>query len=211
MKTNILIIRFHYQEADLRFDWRFDYFKAMVLPRILKQTDQNFDIGIRCNPKHDELFKALSPKIKTFHTKNDDARYKVGRNGKKYFEDFVAWVDVVGLEKYDIQTGIDSDDLMGPNYIKMVNEAMAGQKEATHACFQPELFDLKTLTTKPMMRYYEIRGSAFMALYQPDKTNYRFLYERSHISLFKFAKRSIILPKGHCWATAHWINESTGK
>jgi len=211
MKSNILIIRFHYSENDQRFDWRFGYFKAMVLPRIINQTDQNFDIGIRCNPKHADLFKALSDKIITFQTKNDDARYKTGNKGKKYFEDFVRWDDVIGLEKYDIQTGIDSDDLMDLDYIKIVNKAMAGRREATHLCFQPELFDLKTLEIRPMQRYHETKGSAFMALFQPNKSNYKFLYERSYLTLFKYAKKSIVIPRGHCWATAHWINESTGK
>jgi len=210
MKSHVLTIRFHYAENDPRFEWRLEYFKKEVLPRILKQTDQNFDIAIRCNPKHAEIFKKLSPKIITFQTKNDEARYKTGKNGKKYFEDFVQWEDVRGLKKYDIQSGLDSDDLIGPRYIEAIQEALAGEKEATHICFQPQTFNLKTKRIKPMMRYHGTRGSAFMSLYQPNKENYKFIYCGSHISLWKNAKKSITLPQGHCWATIHDINESTG-
>jgi hypothetical protein len=210
MKTNVLIIRFHYAAGDPRFPWRFDYFKAMVLPRILMQTDKNFDIAIWCNPAHDYLFTALSEKIKVFHAKKETVEYKI-KSGKKYYYDFIQYEDLEGLPKYDIQTGIDSDDLMGPDYIKVVNMQMESARVATHLSFQPRTFNLKNLQIKPMMTYGEKRGSAFMALYQPDKTKYKFLYCASHIGLWRQAERSIILPAGHCWATIHWLNESTGK
>lgn len=211
MKDHIIIIRFHYREDDPRFGWRLSYFKAMVLPRILNQTDKNFDIGIRCNPAHAEIFKKLSDKIIPFRTKNDSARYKTGKNGKKYFEDFVQWEDVIGLKKYNIQSGLDSDDLIGPRYIEVIHSALEDAAEATHISFQPRTFNIKTLETRPMMRYHARRGSAFLSLYQPDKTNYKFIYCGSHISMWKNAKKSITLPQGHCWATIHRINESTGK
>ena len=210
MKTHVLIIRFHYNEDDPRFEWRLAYFKAMVFPRILKQTYKDFDIAIWCNPKHDEIFKALSPRIKVFHSKIDTVKYKPGRNGKRYYYDFVQFEDLEGLEKYDIQTGIDSDDLMGPNYMKISAMVMKGE-HSIHASFQPMSFNMKTLQVKPMMRYHARRGSAFLSIYQPDKTRYKFLYCDSHIGMWKHAKKSIALPAGHCYATIHDINESTGK
>jgi len=211
MKSHIVIIRFHYKEDDPRFCWRLAYFKAMVLPRLLNQSHPNFTIGIRCNPCHEEIFKKLSDKIITFQTKDDSARYKIGNNNKKYFEDFVKWDDVIGLEKFDIQSGLDSDDLIGKDYIKIINESFDKETKKTHLCFQPQLFNAMTLQTKPMMQYHSKRGSAFMALYQPNKEDYHFIYEISHISLWKLANKSIIIPAGHCWATAHLLNESTGK
>jgi len=82
MNNHVLIIRFHYEKNDPRFDWRLAYFKAMVLPRILNQSYKNFDIAIWCNPEHDEIFKALSPRIKVFHSKIDTVKYKERANGK---------------------------------------------------------------------------------------------------------------------------------
>jgi len=210
-KTHCLVIRFHYEKDDPRFDWRFSYFKAMVLPRILNQTVKNFDIAIWCNPYHDELFKSLSPRIKVFHAKVDSVQYKTLR-GKKYYYDFVKWEDLEGLEKYDIQSGIDSDDLIEPNYIEIIEMHLFNATIPTHLCFQPKTFNLKTLRVKPMMNYHLKRGSAFFSLYQPDKDrNYKFIYCDSHISMWKYAKRSIVIPAGHCWATIHNLNESTGK
>jgi hypothetical protein len=73
------------------------------------------------------------------------------------------------------------------------------------------MIDIKTKKIKPLGRYSENRGSAFMALYQPDKTNYRFIYEESHISIIKKADIKVILPIGYCYASVHSFNESTGK
>lgn len=210
VKSHVLIIRFHYAQDDERFEWRLNYFKAMVLPRILNQTNNNFDIAIRCNPWHKEIFESLSPRIKTFQVKNEGARYKIGKRGLKYFHDFVKWDDVIGLEKYDIQTGIDSDDLIGPEFMEKVNQAIEGEHESVHVCFQPMLFDLRDMKTRGMRRYGPGRGSAFLSLYQPDKKDYKFLYCDSHISMWKYAKKSKVIASGHCWATAHWLNESTG-
>lgn len=213
MKTSF-IIRFHYSDEDPRFKWRLNYFTKETLPRILKQTDQDFDICIRCNPWHDEIFKALSPRIKTFKVKNEEARHFLGRNNKQYFEDHAQWEDVIGLEKYDLQMGLDSDDLIDKNYVFLIKKEVEKLKEhykSIHISFQPQVYNLKTGKKKGMMLYTPTRGSAFMALYQGDKTNYKFIYCMSHISLYKCAEKSVTIPVGHCWATVHDINESTGK
>jgi hypothetical protein len=186
----------------------------MVLPRILSQRDKDFDIAIWCEPHHDELFKALSPRIKVFHAKKETVEYrKSPENGKTYYYDFIDFEDLEGLEKYDIQIGLDSDDLIKDDYVDVIKHVISQENSnrSLHVCFQPRTFDVKTLLTRGMRQYNSKRGSAFMALYQPDKTNYRFIYCRSHITLYKVAEKSIILPEGHCWASIHWINESTGK
>ena len=212
--TTAFIIRFHYNEDDPRFKWRFEYFNKAVLPKILKQKDQDFDICIRCNPVHNQLFMDLCPKIKTFQVKNEQARYFKGRNNKQYFEDHVDWCDVIGLEQYDLQIGLDSDDLIDEHYVELIKKEVAKYKEhykSLHICFQPMMYRLKNGKKKAMMAYTPTRGSAFMALYQPDKINYKFIYCMSHISLCKLVEKSVVIPQGHCWATAHNINESTGK
>lgn len=208
--THILITRFHYPLHDPRFRWRLAYYRSMVLPRLLQQTDQNFVIGIWCNPAHDKIFKSLSDKIIPFHVKSSHISYRQTRL-KKYFYDFNSWNNVVGLEKYDIQSGLDSDDLVSLDYIETINKAFASKTERTHLSFQPLIFNAKTLTTKDMWNKYGSRhGSAFFSLFQPDKEDYHFIYETSHLRLWKFAKESITLPAGKCWATVHYINESTG-
>lgn len=213
--TKAFIIRFHYAKDDPRFTWRFEYFKSKVLPRIHDQTIKDFDICIRCNPWHDELFKNLGLKI--FHIDEEVVRYK-GSGRKKYFHDFVLFERCIGLEKYDLQMGLDSDDLIEPNYVERFIQEIENIKEkfpmkTIHLCFQPQSINIRNGQRKigEFHEYTPMKGSAFMALYQPKKENYKFIYCESHMTLWKHADFSKVLPRGYCYATIHDINESTGK
>lgn len=203
-----VIIRFHYQENDPRFEWRFAYFKAMVLPRILNQSVSHFDIAIWCNEWHEERFEKLSNRIVTFRTKEDPTRRK-----GIYFVDFAPWNEVRGIPKYEIQSGLDSDDLITPDYIETIEKTIAEKSggKPMHLSFQPLIFSTQKLGTQSIgITYHPKKGSAFFSIYQPAGTEpYRFAYENSHLKLWKFFPKSITLPKGKCWATAHNLNEST--
>jgi len=210
-----MIIRFHYAAADKRFDWRFKYFRDEVLPRILAQKNQNFDIAIRCNPEHDKLFQDLHPSIKTFHVRNERVTYFKSKNGKRYFHDHARWDEVEGLPMYDIQMGLDSDDLIDPDYVHIIRancrafmRKNLGKK--LHISFQPRKLYLKNGYETGMMEYTPTRGSAFMALFQPIKdATYKFIYHTSHLNLWKVADKSITIPQGHCTVSIHGHNEST--
>lgn len=215
--THAVIIRMHYPPGDPRFAWRLAYFYSMVLPRLLAQTDQNFDIWIRCRAEDVAVIQSLHPRLHTFQVKNE-AEQSVQKYGRRYFQDFVPWADVVGLPQYDIQTGLDSDDLVRKDFIERISyevgqwkDSTLGKGHALHISFQPQLFDLKTLQQYSMsQRYNPKKGSAFMALYQPNfGPGYRFIYEDSHLRLWRFAAHSITLPVGYCWASCHDLNEST--
>lgn len=209
------IIRFHYKQNDPRFAWRFQYFKEKVLPRIKAQTVKDFDICVWCNEWHKVLFEELG--LKTFGVKEEKIKYKI--NGRfRYFHDFVKWDNVVGLEKYDLQMGVDSDDLIEKNYVEKIIEELEKFKlsnptKSLHLSFQPQTINIRNGRKKigELHRYKPTKGSAFMALYQPNKDKYEFIYCESHITLWKHADFSITLPKGYCYATIHSLNESTGK
>jgi hypothetical protein len=209
---HVVIIRMHYPRGDERFKWRFKYFKRMVLPRLLAQTDQDFDIAIRCNPIHNKLFERLSQKIKTFRVLNESERYKIVKI-KRYFLDFAPWSDVVGLEKYQIQSGLDSDDLIAENYIETIKKEVAkyDKNKTLHMSFQPGIFNADTEQKHRInIRYSEKKGSAFFSIYQPNNSReYYFAYEFSHLELGKHFDKSIILPAGFCWASVHGHNIST--
>ena len=213
MKTHVVIIRMHYPDGDSKFEWRFAYFRSVVLPRLLKQTRSNFDIAIRCNPVHAERFKALSNRIIPFCVKDEKSRYiKRAGSKKRYFVDFVPWKDVIGLKKYDIQTGIDSDDLIAKDYIEIIQNQVDSNdpKRSLHISFQPGIFDLWGLEKKPIgIKYRQGVGSAFLSIYQPNKDKYMFVYEHSHLKIGRLLDRSIVLPEGHCWASVHGLNIST--
>lgn len=209
--THALIIRFHYEKDDKRYPWRLAYFKSMVLPRILNQTVKNFEIYMRVNPWQVEEVKALDPRINIFMVEHEKADYKY-TGGKKYFLDFVPYKQVCGLPMFDIQSGLDSDDLIAPDYMETVQRVISEQgDERVHVCYQPEIFDLKDLKIRPIgTTYTPTKGSAFLSLYQPKKIReYKFIYEESHLKMGRGIK-SIVLPAGKCWATVHGKNESTG-
>lgn len=207
--TCAFIIRFHYKENDQRFEWRLKYFKEEVLPRIRAQTEKGFDVCVRCNPAHYEIFKNLG--CKPFHVKNEYANYVLSPNGMyKYFYDFVKWEDCIDLAQYDIQIGLDSDDLIAPNYVERIKLECARSKTSLHIHFQFEDYFLKTKTIKRHQEQYK-DGSAFLALYYPDKSEYHHCYETSHRLLHKLAAKSVYIPSGYCWATIHDKNESTGR
>lgn len=211
--THGVIIRFHYEKGDPRFGFRLAYFKAMVLPRLLAQTNQNFQIAIRCNPCHEKILKNLSEKITTFRVRNEAERFRMIKT-KKYFVDFAPWHQVLGMAKYDIQSGLDSDDLVSENYIETIQRIVMEHpaNKSLHISFQPEIFNSETLKTYPIgSTYTEKRGSAFFSIYQPDKNHYKFAYEKSHLFIGKDMDKSIIMPKGFCWATVHGNNYSTTK
>lgn len=212
----ILIVRFHYEKDSPRFEWRFNYFKNEVLPKILDQTYQDFDIGIRCNAWHNDLFKSLSDRIIPFQVKDEEVKYKTCGN-KTYFFDFTSWENVIGLEKYDIQIGLDSDDFISPDYVQTIHETVLRHirrngGKSLHISFQPEIYNTITKYIYPIgVDYSPTDGSAFMALYQSDKENYHFIYECSHHVIGKLAEKSITMPKGKCWASVtSGFNESTG-
>ena len=208
MKT-AFIIRFHYEENDPRFAWRFQYFKESVLPRILAQTEQDFEIAIRCNPAHDQLFKDLSEKIRVFHVRGEYVAYKK----EKYFYDFVEWDRVIDLPRYELQLGLDSDDLIEPNYLEWVRKTRRGMPdhETTHICFQPQLLDVKTGEIHPIKQVYSsTKGSAFFAIYQPATVEpYVFAYQESHLTIGRHFTNKIVMPEGICFASCHHLNEST--
>ena len=211
--SHVVIVRCHYKENDQRFEWRLEYFKNEVLPRLLAQTNQNFDIAIYCNKAHAELFKELSDKIITFQAKKSNTVYRTTVNKRTYYSDFMPWSNVVGLEKYDIQTGLDSDDLVTAGYIERIQHEVRKRdvNKSLHITFQPDLLEWSTQKRFPITTHYSVpsRGSAFFSIYQPKKDKYIFAYEYSHLTIGENFKESIMITGKYCSMTIHGRNEST--
>lgn len=216
MKT-AFIIRMHFKENDPRWPWRLAFFKSMVLPKLLRQTDQDFDICMRVNPHHKEQVKELSDKIKIFDVKARKRNYiKPGYEdkSKRYFVDFVDYKDTVGLGKYEIQIGLDSDDLiLRPDFVERVKrECERRAEETVHISFQPHIFHVPTLRNyRCPVRYGESKGSPIFALYQPKGIeNYLFAYEDSHLLLPRYVHKKLRIEEGYCAYSVHACNSSTG-
>ena len=208
------IIRLHYADNDPRFEWRFAYFSSMVLPRLLAQSEQDFDIAIWCNPWHQRQLLALSDRIRVFGVRPEvdgfirpEDQARAGR----FHIDFTYWRDVVGLAPYELQIGLDSDDLVHEHYFaRIMREVRARPTGSLHVGFQPLLFNLPNLTQYDYKaRYGPQHGSPFFAILQRDLSKFYFAYEYSHLRLPAFFDESITVPEGYCWFSIHGQNAST--
>lgn len=218
MKT-AFIIRMHYKHDDPRWPWRKAYFESMVLPRLLAQTDQDFDICIRANILHMDELEAMSEKIKTFDVKSEKRDWiKPGyeQKAKRYHVDFVNFSDTVGLDRYDIQIGLDSDDLIiRDDFVEKIKKECESAEGTLHLSFQPYMFHVPTLRTyRCALRYSGTKGSPFFALYQPKERErvdgeFVFAYEDSHLKLHQYMDETRTIEDGYCAFSIHDKNAST--
>lgn len=216
MKT-AFIIRMHYKRDDKKWLWRLAYFQAIVLPKILAQKDKDFDICMRVNPHHADQVLALSDKIKIFDatpSRRDWVDPKYRKKQKKYFIDFLDYKHLVGLDKYDIQIGIDSDDiLLRDDFVSRVKEeVLKDPSKSLHISFQPHIFHTNTLRMFECPTKYGVgHGSPIFALYQTqDQKRYLYAYEESHLKMPTNAKRKIRIEEDYCCYSVHSCNSSTG-
>jgi hypothetical protein len=201
MNDIAVITRFHYLQDGPDYRWRFDYYAKEVLPRLLAQTDQGFDLWVWCEPWQDAEILGLSPRINIFR-----AAYK--KRDSRFFIDYTHWEDVTGLPKYKIQIGLDSDDLVRPDFIAKVRGLCAGP-DSIHVGFQPLKLDVKTGKKYRMDQYTHKRGSPIFAFYQPGP-DFKFAYHTSHLIMPTLAQHQTIVPEGLVFMTIHDRNDSTG-
>ena len=195
------IIRFHYKKDDERFNWRFNFFKDEVLPRIKAQTHKDFDICVWCNPWHKELFEGLG--VKTFN-----ATYV--KKDTKHFTDFTDWSNVHGLEMYDIQIGLDSDDLVEPTLVEKTVSLFNGKEGKLLISFQPKKVDIVTGKSYLMKNYKKMnRCSPCFAILQTDKSDYRFAYYRSHYRMNQDKWDEVMYVDDQVTMAIHHQNDST--
>jgi predicted DNA-binding protein (MmcQ/YjbR family) len=215
MLTHVVITRLDYED-DSKIDSRIELYKSLTLPCLLEQTDQNFDIAVKCNPKHFEKVRQINERIIPFYiTRKGKERIKRLYNYSKLYIDFIEWEYVRGLKKYNIQTSLDSDDIVEKNYIAKIKEEVGKHikeypGESLHIHFQPELVNIRTGETKKMNRRYSNKlGSMFYSLFQPGKKDYIFIGHDSHLKMMEYADRSVLIPEGYCKLSVHGDNDST--
>ncbi len=201
---HVVITRLLYKEDD-RLLKRLELYKKYCLDSLKKQTKTDFDIAVLCNRDHSKIFKDMG--IIPFHFKDN----WFGQKPKKYWSCFRGWDNVEGLDMYDIQTSLDSDDFVAPNYLETIENTIDREAEGSlHVHFQPRFFNIATGEDLPQKKQYsEETGSAFYSLYQPDKTNYVYCGHDSHLRIGKLMDKSILIKEGYCWIGVHDDNDST--
>jgi hypothetical protein len=189
---NAIITRFTYDKEAVKTEeywWRYEFYKNKVLPRLEKQTNQNFDLWFNCNPWQDKEVKELGVNVFRVDTKNA----RPGKYSNGVFK-FVSWSAVRGLPKYEIQTALDSDDFVEPYFNDIILKLSKGDKRI-HLSFQPIKLDISTDKRYRMHPdsphfYHAWRGSPVFSIYQPSGEFY-YVYDRSHAKMPKITDKSI--------------------
>jgi hypothetical protein len=198
------ITRFHYPLDHPDFKWRFNYYKEQVLPRLQNQTIP-VQIWVWCEPHHEHLFKELG--VNTFQATYTPEKVK-------HFTDFTSYKNTIGLPMFDVQIGIDSDDLAYPDLAeKALEEIKSSGKEKVLLSFQPLKFDLKTKRKYVMPNYQKKnRCSPCYAIKQPkDINSYKFIYYRCHYRMNTdlFFDQVIHVNNTYVMMTIHDLNDTT--
>jgi hypothetical protein len=202
MLTHVVITRMLYKD-DGRFLKRLELYKKHLLNSLKKQRRQNFDVAVLCNRRHAEYLTELG--VIPFFLKDPD---NLGQRDKTWHVK-VPWSEIDELEKYYIQSNIDSDDFVSDDYIQMVQHFAEGEEKLLIQ-FQPSLVDYKTEVIKPMRnKYDEENGSAFCSLYQPTEDNYIYIGQDGHRKMPKYANRTITIGEGYAFVGIHDDNDST--
>lgn len=210
MNEIAFVIRFCYARsypAEAR-EFRFRWFRDEVLPRILAQRYQGFDIWLWAMPEHRREIEAWSPRIRTFGLRRPMAQ----------LETSYPWHHVVRLPRYPIQVRVDSDDLVSPDFLSRGIEELAKMSgRRAIAWYQPEKVAVSTgavYTCRPDYgngSYSNLAVPAFLLYRQrPRDHDYSWVYARGHIRLGKIADEVRGIEAGYCWAACHGHNDSTG-
>lgn len=207
--NQVVITRMLYATDNPAFEERLAIYRALCLPRLRRQKNKNFDIAVLCNREHKKVFEDLG--VIPFFRKDN----WLGQKPKKFWSCFSKWEELEGLDKYDIQTNLDSDDLVSDMFIDKIqrtieDEINNGHKGSLHIHFQPRLFSFHDLVEKPQKRQYsDSSGSAFYSIYQPDKERYISLIEDSHTRIQAYMDKSVLIGEDYCWIGIHDNNDST--
>jgi hypothetical protein len=201
--THAIIIRLFFEPEDPRAAWRLAFFEAMALPCLQRQTCGDFEIWIRCHPAHRGRLETMDRRIRTFR---DQPRREDAEIGLTALAALAG--DGADLPRVDIQTRHDSDDLVSRHYVARIRKEVEKiDSGPLVVSFQPFKLDLFSLRRHSMAtRYHARRCSMFLSLYQPDKADYRFIYDYNHRLIWKDFPRAVTVGEGYCDLVVHGRN-----
>lgn len=201
MNKHAIILRMWHNDHN-EMEWRLAYFRSCVLPRLQRQIDPDFDICIFSDKMFHSRLRLMDDRIKPFTNTGNDFDYT--KSGNFSFD------GLIGLEKYEIQTRLDSDDLVNPWFTNRIVNCHRSGARSNVVTFQPELFLLDSLRVIPMKHQYsEKRPSMFSSLYQPDPDKWEFIYKEVFFRLSKYPV--MFYPEGTVYMTIHDSNYGTNK
>lgn len=198
-----IITRFDFPTNDPTITNRLKIFQEQLLNSLNNQTNQNFELWVRCNKEHEHLIKELNPRIQTFQYK------KIGEPHPKYakrpaLEPF----DTQGFENYDVLTRLDTDDSVREDFVARIQEEYNKSSGVpTILSFLPYRKDLKTgeLYRSKKNPYSNTKTTAFLSFLNPTQ----FIYKDSHLRMWKYADETITIPEGYAFIGIHQNNSTT--
>lgn len=120
-------------------------------------------------------------------------------------------VDPAAMPRFEIQTGMDSDDLVSPNYIARIKEEVEKSlNKSLVVSFQPYKLDMLTMKRYKMVeRYYSQKCSPFITLYQPDGERYENILNLNHTYISGWCSNVVTIPEGYADMLIHGTNWAT--
>lgn len=197
-----IIIRLYFSPDDPRAAWRLAMFEALTLPCLQRQSCQDFSLWIRCHPAHRERLEAMDPRLRTFSQRTAREDREIGLNALAG--------DGEELPRFDIQTRLDSDDLVTRHFVARIHKEVErhANSQPLVVSFQPVKFELSSLLCYRMhTRYGPQRCSMFLSLYQPPNCeDYRYIYDFNHRLIWETFPRVVTVPEGYCRLVVHAQN-----
>jgi len=160
-----------------------------TLQSLEEQSDRNFTVYIICKEHHAKQVQDLTCLTLQF------IHYEMPKNDMGYISPFSI------SHEADIQTRIDCDDLVDPEFIRYVNSRY--NDESVLYAFVPDKI-YKGKYYKMGKVYTEKKTPMFLSLTNPKV----FIYSDSHIRMWKYADR-VELVYGMAWMNIHDNNART--
>ena len=191
---HIIFTRFMYDDTEHAQE-RIQIMNNTLIKCLKNQTNQNFTWALMCRPYHHDSIRSLYGKEVLFF------------NGSLKFKEYVT------ENKFTIQTRHDSDDLMCPEYIQIIQDEYNSnkfRKDPFLIHFQPTINKYDTDSFYEFHIDYEKNNltSAFITLCPQNTT--KTIWDHSHTAWVGNVPTIIRNKNNRCVsATIHGLNTST--
>jgi hypothetical protein len=189
-KNHIILSRFSFEDKELMKIY-LELTKAILIPSLRAQTNQNFSWGLIVKTEDIEFLRS------------------------ELNFDFIPFTDFYIFHQYcvdnniNIQTRHDIDDWMADNYVEKIHE-LFDENIITHDNFliqsQPIKLIYKTNAEVMMNKYTDNRNSMHLTLCQKIVSHH--IYEKKHGQMNEVASHVITLPEGFTKWVIHEDNMS---
>jgi len=169
MVKHIIVTRLYYDDIDM-FEKRVKLMKETLIPSLRCQTNQDFIFAICADNFVDELKESVNyPYLQ--------------------FLDFDSMLEYCKDNSINIQTRIDSDDMMFANYVEFVNHKAMNQPIDAELLlnFNAQYYDISNdIPLDRYMEYHNEKTSMFLSLISNKLDKH--VYQHPHDQMWKYVR-----------------------